>query len=56
MTKNDSDIHRNPEVVSKQLTSRARQHFIRVSKNATDAKIPRPQNYRKQNFGGDTTI
>lgn len=42
----ENDINRDPEIVAKQLTSRARQHFIRVSKNATDGKIPRPKNFR----------
>jgi len=56
MTKNDSDVHRDPQVVADQLTSKARQHSVRVSKNATDSAIPRPQNYKKQNFGGITNI
>jgi len=56
MTKNDNDIHRNPIQTADKLTSKARQHSVRVSKNATDSPIERPQNYKKQNFGGDTNI
>jgi len=56
MTKNDNDIHRDPQVVADQLTSRARQHFIRISQNSTDGKIPRPKDFKKQNFGGVTNI
>lgn len=52
MTKNDNDIHRDPQIVADQLIRRVRQHFIRISQNATDGKIPRPRNYRSQNFGG----
>jgi len=56
MTENDNDINRDPEIVAKQLTARARQHFIRISTNVTDGKIPRPRNYKQQNFtGGDET-
>lgn len=56
MTKNDSDVHRDPQVVADKLTAKARQHLVRVSQNATDSPIDRPQQYKKQNFGGVTNI
>ena len=56
MTKNDNDIHRDPQVVADQLIRRVRQHFIRVSQNATDAKIPRTKEYQRQNFDGGGEI
>ena len=56
MTKNDNDIHRDPQVVADQLMRRARQHFIRISQNATDGKIPRPKDFTNRNFGGETNI
>ena len=46
MTNNDSDIHRDPEVVAKQLTGKARRHLVRVSSNATDSPIERPKNFK----------
>ena len=49
MTKNDNDIHRDPQVVADQLIRKVRQHFVRISQNATDDKIPRPKEFR--NFG-----
>jgi len=38
------------------LTAKARQHGVRVSTNVTDSPIDRPQQYKKQNFGGITNI
>lgn len=49
MTKNDSDIHRDPQVVADQLIAKVRQHLVRISQNVTDFKIPRPKEFR--NFG-----
>ena len=51
MTKNDNDIHRDPQKVSQQLTVKARQHLVRISKNATDSPIERPKDFRNRNFG-----
>lgn len=51
-----NDIHVDPEVKAAQLMNKVRQHFVRISQNATDSPTPRPRNYRNQNFGGDTNI
>jgi len=56
MTKNDNDIHRDPQVVADQLIKKVRQHLVRISQNATDSKIPRPKDFRNPNFGGVTNI
>ncbi len=51
---NDSDIHRSAELTALKLTRKARQHDIRVSKNATDSPIERPKGFRNFKASKDT--
>jgi len=56
LSKNDQDVHVDMVTKADQIKNKVRKHSVRISQNATDDPTPRPQNYRKQNFGGETNI